>query len=129
MVESLSIDRTLEIKNGIVDNCPNYDAVTNFVVAKRDSVSIDLKNKYADFITDNILRKDEIKNVKRLDEIMGEYIKKGKFYKLIQKTYNKPLKDEEGNEFVFDFFDLMDYLFSSFEEKTVVTPRKGTRWL
>ena len=129
MVETLNIDKTLDIKNGIEEYCPNYDLITNFVIPKKDTISIDLKNKYVDFITDNILRKDEIRNVQRLDEIFGEYIKKGKFYKVIQKTYTKPVQDEDGNEYVFDFFDLMDYLYSSFMEKTIVTPRKGTRWL
>jgi len=129
MVETLNIDKTLDIKNGIEEYCPNYDLITNFVIPKKDTISIDLKNKYVDFITDNILRKDEIRNVQRLDEIFGEYIKKGKFYKVIQKTYTKPVQDEDGNEYVFDFFDLMDYLYSSFMEKTIITPRKGTRWL
>lgn len=125
----LGADKFFEIKNGIEKNCPNYDSITNFVVPKKDFISVDLKNKYVDFICENILRENEIVNVKKLDEIFGEYVKRGKFYKVIQKTYTKPVRDEEGNEYVFDFFDLMDYLYSSFMEKTIVTPRKFTRWL
>lgn len=125
----LGTDKILEIKAGIEENCPNYDSIANFVVPKKDFISVDLKNKYVDFISENVLRKNEVRNVKKLDEIFGEYIKRGKFYKLVQKTYTKPVKDEEGNEYVFDFFDLMDYLYSSFMEKTIVTPRKFTRWL
>lgn len=125
----ICIDKTIDIKNGIIDNCPNYDSITNFAIPRKDFISVEIKNKYVDFITDNILRNDELKNIKRLDEILGEYIKKGKFYKIIQKTYNKPLTDEDGNEYIFDFYDLMDYLYSSFEAKTIITPKKGTRWL
>ena len=129
MVDSLSTDKSLEVKKRIDDNCPNYDIIANFVVPKKDYISIELRNKYTDFITENILRENEINNVRRLDEIFGEYVKKGKFYKLIQKTYAKPVKDDDGNEYVFDLFDLMDYLYSSFTEKTIVSPRKCTRWL
>ena len=125
----LGIDKTLEIKTAIEKNCPNYDLITNFVVPKKDFISVDLKNKYVDFVSENVLRQNEVRNVQKLDEIFSEYIKKGKFYKVIQKTYTKPVKDEEGNEYVFDFFDLMDYLYSSFMEKTIITPRKFTRWL
>lgn len=125
----LGTDKALEIKTSIEKNCPNYDSITNFVVPKKDFISVDLKNKYVDFVSENVLRKNEVRNVQKLDEIFGEYIKRGKFYKVIQKTYAKPVKDDEGNEYVFDFFDLMDYLYSSFMEKTIVTPRKFTRWL
>ena len=125
----LGVDKTLEIKTGIEKNCPNYDSITNFVVPKKDFISVDLKNKYVDFVSENVLRQNELRNVQKLDEIFGEYIKRGKFYKVIQKTYTKPVKDDDGNEYVFDFFDLMDYLYSSFMEKTIVTPRKFTRWL
>lgn len=124
-----TLDRTFIIKNGILNNCPNYDFIANFDVPKKDLISGDIKNNYADFITENIFRNTEINKVKRIDEILGEYVKKGKFYKLVQKTYNNSIKDNEGNEYIFDFFEFMDFLYSSYTEKTVVEPRKGTRWL
>ena len=123
-----TLDRTIKIKNGILGNCPNYDKIANFDIARKDNISEDLKNKYVDFITANILKEDELQNIFNIDKIMAEYIKKSKFYKLVQKTYNMPVYDKDGSEMVFDCFELMDYLYNQYVEKKIITPKKG-RWL
>lgn len=124
------MDTKRNILIDITTNCPNYDAIVSFIVPKGDIISNQIRDDYTNFVTTSVIKKENIDVVRRFDEIMGEYVKKGKFYKLIQKTYGSPLKDDSGFEFVTtNFYELLDLIYSTYQKSEITTPRKQTIWI
>lgn len=67
-----------------LNNLLNYERITSFVFDKDDFVSERIITFYQEYLFSGIY-KPSAKNIKLIDEIIGEYTKKTKFYDFVKK--------------------------------------------
>ncbi|MEG0826563.1 MAG: hypothetical protein RR404_03740 [Bacilli bacterium] len=113
----------------ILDICPNYDLITKFKIPKGDMISNQIRNDYVDFVVDKSVRNENLDQIRRYDQMMGDYIQRGKFYKVVQKLYGKPLFEDGLECIITEFYELLDIVYMTYEKERPIEPKKGTRWL
>lgn len=64
----------------ILEMCPNYDLIVNFICEEEDDNSSDFIDYYRDFVHSIPI---ELNKLKKLDEAMAKYVKDHKFRKEI----------------------------------------------
>jgi len=64
----------------ILEMCPNYDTIVNFICEKEDDCSIEFIDYYRDYVHSIPV---ELNKLKKLDEAMLKYVKDHRFRKEI----------------------------------------------
>ena len=113
----------------ILKYCPNYDDIVNFPIPEGDIKSKDILKNYREYVFDtHSFDLENLEKIEYLDKMVKEYTDMGRFYHLIQEIGDKPLVDEDGFEYVIDFYGYFDLLYKRFENQMNVE-KTGTKWL
>ena len=113
----------------ILSYCPNYDDIVQFAIPEGDTKSQDILKNYREYVFDTqSLDLESLEKIGYLDMMIKEYTDKGKFYHLIQEMVDKPLLDENGFEYVIDFYEHFKLLYKKFENQ-LTEDKVGTKWL
>ena len=113
----------------ILKYCPNYDDIVEFAIPEGDTKSQDILKNYREYIFEPpSLDLETLKKIEYLDKMVKEYTDMGKFYRLIQEMGDKPLVDENGFEYVIDFYSYFELLYKRFENQ-ITEGKVGTKWL
>lgn len=113
----------------ILKYCPNYDDIVEFAIPEGDTKSQDILKNYREYVFEPpSLDLETLKKIEYLDKMVKEYTDMGKFYRLIQEMGDKPLVDENGFEYVIDFYSYFELLYQRFENQ-ITEGKVGTKWL
>lgn len=113
----------------ILKYCPNYDDIVEFAIPEGDTISRDILKNYREYVFEpHSLDLETLKKIEYLDKMVKEYTDMGQFYRLIQEMGDKPLVDENGFEYVIDFYSYLELLYQRFENQ-ITEGKVGTKWL
>ena len=113
----------------ILKYCPNYDDIVEFAIPEGDTISQDILKNYREYVFEpHSLDLETLKKIEYLDKMVKEYTDMGQFYRLIQEMGDKPLVDENGFEYVIDFYSYLELLYQRFENQ-ITEGKVGTKWL
>ncbi len=109
----------------MLKNTTNYERISSFVFDKDDFVSERIISFYQEYLFGSIY-KPSIQNVKQIDEIVGEYTKKLKFYEFVKE---KLIALELTNSDI-DYYQNLDVnlkkMYKEFNNQIHVS---NTKWL
>lgn len=103
----------------------NYEKITSFKYDKKDFISARIISFYQEYLFGNIYNASN-KNKEKIDEIIGEYVDRTKFFEYVQEK----LTDIEGSNTDIDYYQNLDVnlkkLYKEFSEVVYVST---TKWL
>lgn len=106
-------------------NTLNYEKITTFVFDKEDFVSERIISFYQEYLFGNIY-KPNTQSVKKIDEIIGEFVRKGKFYQFVEEK----LIELENSNAGLDYYQNLDKnLKALYKEYNSVVHVNTTKWL
>lgn len=80
----------------ILDKCPDYDEISNYVYLENDLFSKGLIDQYQDYVfTVDITKEKELARLELVNQAMKKYITDYSFAKAIKKELSKRFKDKE----------------------------------
>lgn len=115
-----------ERKTAILDKCPKYDDISNYVYLENDYFSKDLIDLYQDFVFSvDIDNQDELSLLELVNKTMEKYIKDHNFAKALRNRFENPELDKDNIKEIMEAI----VIFTAIYEEESLKHIANTKWI